>query len=379
MAVEYKDYYKILGIAKDADEKAIKSAYRRLVRKHHPDVNPGNKAAEEQFKDIAEAYEVLSDPAKRSKYDQYGDQWKAYSQGVGGGGFDPNMGMGGFKDFQGGFSGGLDELFASLFGGDNGGGRTASGFRGFRTTPRVRVNQRGAAQGAEEFPVEITFEEAFRGTTRNFQLSVPETCGRCGGQGAVGAGRGKLCPNCGGTGRTKNGRSLFNSECPQCGGSGQAMEICTECHGTGATNRKLKTEVKIPAGVKQGQRIRLAGQGAGGSDIYLKANIAHDPRFERRDDDIWTDFTVPYTVASLGGEAPVNTLDGRKVVSVPAGTQTGTSFRLTGLGMPKLKSKERGNLYARAKIAVPKDLSPRERELLMELAKLRKDEVNYGG
>jgi len=377
MAVEYKDYYKILGVQKDADEKAIKSAYRRLVRKHHPDVNPGDKGAEEQFKNIAEAYEVLSDPDKRGKYDQYGDQWKAFSQGGYSQGFDPNQGMGGFRDFSGGV-GGLDELFASLFGGENGGARAAGGFGGFRTGTRTRTPAQGA-KPASDFDIEISLEEAFRGTTRSFTLSIPETCARCHGHGAISAGRGKPCPSCGGTGRIKNGRSLFNAECTQCGGTGQAMDICSECHGAGVLDRKKKlTDVKIPAGVRQDQRIRLAGQGAGGSDLYLKVAIRPDARYERKGDDLYMDFTVPFTVAALGGEAGVDTLDGRKVLNIPAGTQTGTSFRLTGLGMPTIKGGTRGNLYAKAKIVVPKDISPRERELLYELAKLRKDEVKYG-
>jgi len=184
---------------------------------------------------------------------------------------------------------------------------------------------------------------------------------------------------CGGTGRVKGGRGFFgNNTCPQCGGTGLEVEVCPECKGEGTIyKQKRLSDVKIPAGVANGQRIRLAGQGPQGSDLFLKVSVATDSRFERQGDDLHTEFTVPYTVAALGGEAAVETFAGRKVLNVPAGTQGGRTFRLTGLGMPVLKSKgaKSGNLYARAKLAVPKDLAPRERELLMELAKLRSDAV----
>lgn len=378
MAGEYKDYYKILGIAKDADEKEIKSAYRRMARKYHPDVNSGDKTAEDKFKDVAEAYEVLSDKDKRAKYDTYGDQWKAFSQNGGFRGFGgARPGAGGATyTTAGGMGGGLDDLFASLFGNDNGGG---AGFGGFRGGARTRTPTARAAANVE-YPVEITFEEAYRGTTRSFTVSVPESCNRCHGTGTASAGRSKPCPVCNGTGKARAGRSLFGGTCPQCGGSGQAQEVCPDCHGTGTVDRQKRlTDVRIPAGIKEGQRVRLAGQGPGNSDLYLKVAIRPDPRYERKEDDLFTDFPVPYTVAALGGQASVETLDGRKILTIPAGTQSGQHFRMTGLGFPRLKAAGKGNLYARAKIVVPKSLSPRERELLQELATLRKDEASVGG
>ena len=369
MAIDYKDYYKILGVPKSATDKEIKAAYRKLAREHHPDVNQNNKQAEEKFKDIGEAYDVLGDADKRAKYDQYGDQWKAFSQGGGRpGGAGPNVDFD-FGSFGG---GGIDDFLSSLFGGAQG---APGGFGGF-SQGRPRQPQRRTED--VEYPVEITLDEAFSGATRSFTLTVPETCGRCGGQGAVPSPSGQSCPVCGGAGRVKGGRGFFgNNTCPQCGGSGKALEQCPECHGDGSTlkNRKL-TDIRIPAGVADGQRIRLAGQGGNGGDLYLKVAIRPHANYERKGDDLWTDFEVPYTVAALGGEASVQTFTGRKVLTVPAGTQSGQAFRLSGQGMPILKSRgTSGNMFARAKVTVPKSLTDRERELLQELAKLRQDPV----
>lgn len=377
MAVDYKDYYQILGVPKTANEKEIKAAYRKLARKYHPDVNSGDKTAEDKFKNVGEAYDVLSDADKRAKYDQFGDQWKAYSQpgfGGGGGGGPQGSGFGGET-----FGGvGIDDFLASLFGGAGGGG-AAGGFGGFHDTRRS-ARSRMQPEMEAEYPVEISLEEAYKGTTRSFTLTMPETCSRCGGSGATSSGKHKPCNLCGGTGRARGGKAgLFGGGvCPQCGGSGQAVEVCPECHGEGTVEKQKRlSDVKIPAGVAEGQRIRLAGQGPNGGDLFLKIAIRADGRFERKGDDLYTDFPVPATVAALGGEASVETFAGRKVLNIPAGTQSGQSFRLTGLGMPLLKTKgaQSGNLYARAKLTVPKDLSPRERELLMELAKLRQDKV----
>ena len=385
MAVDYKDYYQILGLSKTATEKEIKAAYRGLARKYHPDVNPGDKSAEEKFKDVGEAYEVLSDADKRSKYDQFGDQWKSYSQGGGFGGGQENgsAGSGGRQpdfDFGGtsGSSASIDDFLSSLFGGQGGGfsGGQGGGFGGFNAG---RAPGRVSPQSEKdtEYPVEVTLEEAYRGTTRSFTISLPETCGQCGGAGAVSVGRDRPCPMCSGSGKVKGGRGLFGqSLCPQCSGTGQATEACPECRGEGTvTKQRRLSDIKIPPGVTDGQRIRLAGQGGGGSDLYLKIKIKPNSRFERIGDDLKTEFTVPYTVAALGGEASVETFDGPRVLNVPAGTQSGQSFRLKGQGMPILKGGGRGNLSATVKLTVPKDLSPRERDLLLELAKLRSDTV----
>lgn len=376
MAVDYKDYYQILGVAKGASDKEIKAAYRSLARKYHPDVNPGDKTAEDKFKSIGEAYDVLSDPDKRAKYDQFGDQWKAYSQGGFGGGGRP-QGGGVYTDFGG---VGIDDFLSSLFGGQPGGAE-AGGFGGFQRGGRT-ARSRMQPQAEVEYPIEISLEDAYRGTSKSFTLTLPETCQRCAGSGAISTGKGKPCNMCGGAGRLKSGRGFFgNNVCPQCGGSGQQVDVCPECGGEGTVEKQKRlSDVKIPAGVGDGQRIRLAGQGAGGGDLFLKISIKPDPRYERKGDDLYADFPVPYTVAALGGEATVETFGGRKVLNVPPGTQSGQSFRLTGQGMPILKTKgvQSGNLYARAKVTVPKDISPREKDLLTELAKLRQDKVKIG-
>lgn len=336
MNPKYKDYYALLGVAKTAGEKEIKAAYRKLARKHHPDVNPGNKEAEEKFKDVSEAYEVLSDKEKRAKYDQFGDQWRAYSQGGGpsAGGF-PSGGAGGFPggfrvDFGGPSGAGagnvppdLNDFFASLFGGDlgaqTGGGARRSPFGGgnLRTEP-----QRGQDV---EHTLSVSLEEAFYGGTRTLNLSIP-------------------------TGRYDVGNNRED-----------------------AVSRRV--EVKIPVGIADGQKIRVAGQGlpgqAGNGDLFLVVQIAPHSQFERKGDDLTVDVPIPYTAAALGGEAKVPTLKGTPLtMKVPAGTQSGQRFKLGGQGMPRLRGSGNGDLYARAKITVPKNLSERERELLAELAGL---------
>ncbi len=375
MAVDYKDYYQILGLPKTATEKEIKAAYRKLARLHHPDVNAGDKTAEDKFKNVGEAYEVLSDADKRAKYDQFGDQWKSYSQSgpqPGGGG------SGGYPDFDlggtGSSAGGMDDFLSSLFGGAAAGGGQG-GFGGFSAGRQGRVGRQ--TQQDVEYPLEIALEDAYKGATRTLTIGLPETCARCSGAGAISAGKSRPCPMCAGTGKVKGGRGLFGASlCPQCSGTGQATEICPDCRGEGTVTKQRKvSDVKIPAGVADGQRIRLAGQGTGGGDLFLKIKIRPSSQYERTGDDLRTDVEVPYTVASLGGEATVETYAGRKVLNIPAGTQSGQSFRLTGLGMPKLKGIGSGNLYAKVKMTVPKDLAPREKELLLELAKLRSDPV----
>lgn len=378
MGPTYKDYYSLLGVGKTAPEKEIKSAYRKLARKYHPDVNPGDKAAEDKFKEISEAYEVLSDAEKRRKYDQFGDQWKAYSQGgFPGAGGGPQAGPGGFRVEYGGDAGqfgDLNDLFASLFGGEAFNPR--GGFS-TRTAP--------ARRGADiEAPLTVTLEEAYAGVTRSLSLGLPEACGACRGQGVRSTGVSRACPICSGTG--KSGRGLFGrgGVCEHCGGTGQTdLEACPTCHGAGQIEKTRRVEVKIPAGVADGQRIRLAGQGGsgagGGGDLYLIARVAPHAQFERKGDDLYVDVPVPYTDAALGGAVKVPTLKGtRLTMTVPGGTQSGQAFRLGGQGMPRLRGGGSGDLYARAKVTVPKTLLPRERELLTELAHLRGDNAAAG-
>jgi DnaJ-class molecular chaperone len=336
--MEYKDYYKILGVQKNASPDDVKKAYRKLARKYHPDVNPGDKTAEARFKEINEAYEVLSDPDKRKKYDTLGPNWqeqfgfggtprtstrtRTYGGTPGGGGIpydfeDPT----GFSDF-----------FEVLF-----------GRRGAGTGTRTPRTPFGAQRGADiEQPVEITLREAYTGTSRTYNVQMPETCAVCGGTGRV------------------NGRA------------------CATCGGTGSVIRSKSLEVRIPAGVDTGARVRVAGEGQPGTgggargDLYLLVNVKPDPAFERRGDDLTVDVPVPLTTAVLGGEVPVPTPDGRRLLlTIPPETQNGQIFRLAGKGMPRLRDGGAGNLLARVQVVLPRPLGPRERELFEELARLR--------
>jgi DnaJ-class molecular chaperone len=337
----YKDYYKILGVGKTVDEKEIKSAYRKLARKYHPDVNPGDKTAEEKFKEISEAYEVLSDPHKRSQYDQFGDQWREFSRAGAGTGGHPfstwtNPGAqqpGGFEFHFGGQGGGgpdLGELFESLFGG----GRERS--------------RRAAREGEDvEFGIELSLEEAYNGVTKTLSLKLEDVCAKCGGSGSE---------------RNRGGRLDLGSVCPDCRGAGRII-------------RNRQVEVKIPAGVQEGQRIRLAGEGAAGAsgkkgDLYLLVRLKPDPRFKREGADLTVDISLPYTMAALGGEVNVPTLNGDRTLPIPPGVQSGQKIRIAGQGMPS-RDGRKGDLYANVRITVPKDLSPRERDLLKELSSIR--------
>lgn len=299
MATSYKEYYRILGVERGASEKDIKQAYRRLARKYHPDVNPGDKTAEEKFKEISEAYEVLSDKEKRAKYDQFGQYWQQGGQ-PGAGQPPPGWERGGFGgfDFEAG-GGGFGDFFDLLFGQ---GPQTRAGTRRRTWTP---------TRGRDvEYEIEISLEDAYSGATKTFN----------------------------------------------------------------ADGRRI--EVKIPQGVRDGSKIRLAGQGEPGpgtekGDLYLIARLRPHPKFEKKDDNLYTDVAVPYTTAALGGEVQVPTLSGKVNMKVPSGTSSGQSFRLAGQGMPHLKGGGNGDLYARVKVTVPKTLSQRERELLQELAAIR--------
>lgn len=324
-----KDYYQVLGISKSATEKEIKSAYRKLARKYHPDVNPGDHAAEERFKEVAEAYEVLSDPDKRKKYDQYGHLGDAWKHAGEGGGYD--FGQGGAsgqwqrtqvnpEDLNFDFS----DILGGLFGGRGGGGNR-------------RRQQQTRGEDAQ-YEMEITLGEAYFGAERDVMLRVHEAC-----------------PSCGGSGMVNNGA------CPTCGGSG-------------VVERPKTLTVKIPKGVQDGAKIRLAGQGGPGlhggpaGDLYLIPRILPNPHFERKSDDLYTEAVVPFTDAALGGEAEVRTLSGNSVhVTIPPGTSSGQSLRLRGKGMPKLHSDAYGDLYARVKVTVPKQLSEEQRSLLEAL------------
>jgi len=367
--MDFKDYYAILGVERNATEKEIKQSYRRLARKYHPDVNPGNQEAEEKFKEVSEAYEVLSDPEKREKYDQFGQYWEqAGRTGPGG----PAQGWPGGFTFQTGgadtdLGGGFSEFFESLFGGGMrapGAGRSGSGFR----------QQPGADLEQE---IEVTLEEAFHGATRHLTLTVPETCPECHGSGDKPGAEPQTCPECGGTGRSRSLGGLLSGGCPRCGGTGHVvLERCPKCGGRGTIERQRRLEVKIPPGVDTGSRIRLQGEGQPGrqggrkGDLFLVVRVRPHPTFERKGDDLHTEVPITFPEAALGAEVRVPTITGRGTIRIPAGTQSGQQFRLGGQGMPVLKGNKRGDEYVRVRVTVPKDLSPRQRELVQELAEL---------
>ncbi len=331
-----KDYYSILGVKKTASEKEIKAAFRRLARKYHPDVNPGDRAAEQRFKEINEAHDVLSDAGKRAKYDRYGEHWeqaeafeKARAQ-YGGGGPHSQTFTFDINDLlrqQGRGAGGID--LGDLFGGIFGGGR-----------------QRGPQRGQNvEYQAEITLEEAYHGTTRTLQLQAEERC-------------------------------------PTCGGGGQiANALCHMCQGVGTIIKPKRLEVKIPAGARDGTRVRVAGEGSPGArggprgDLYVVTAVRPHQRFERKGDDLSVDVPVRVEDAVLGGEVEIQTIAGKRiVVTVPPLTQNGRQIKLKGLGMPRLDGKGHGDLNARVRLVIPETVTDRERELFEQLRALRKKE-----
>ncbi len=329
-----KDYYSILGVSRNAADKEIKQAYRRLARQYHPDINPGNKQAEEKFKLINEAYEVISDTEKRKKYDQYGENWKHADQFAqagtrGGSPFGQSAGGPEYVEYNFGDSGGAGSPFGDVF--EDLLGRMGAG----RRTPRRRRGEDA------EFPLEITLEEAYSGAVRTIQVEGEEICQVCNGRGA-----------------------LKNAPCYTCGGMGRVV-------------RPRKLEVKIPAGVKTGSRVRIAGGGGPGAmggekgDLYLLITVRPHQLFDRKDDDLHIDVNVPLHSVILGGEVEVSTLKGKAVLKIPPETQNGRVFRLTGLGMPHLGDSNRGDLYARVEVVLPQDLTEREKELFRELRRLR--------
>jgi molecular chaperone DnaJ len=347
MALAYKDYYKILGVEKTADAKAIKQAYRRLARKYHPDVNPGNRGAAERFKEINEANTVLSDPDKRRRYDALGPDWQRYGEGFPGG-----TGAGDFGGFhvrvdpgEGGGLGDFSDFFRTFFGGVAG---AAGGAAGSRTRPGedflsdVFGRGRRARRGQDyQTPVEITLEGVAQGTRRTVELAQAEVCGTCGGSGQ------------------------------------QAKASCLTCQARGEVTRPQRVDVKIPAGVRDGARVRVAGEGGSGAgggargDLYLQVRVLPHPTFERRDDDLYVDLPVMPWEAALGAELEVPTLRGKVSMKIPPETPSGKAFRLPGYGLPRVRGSAPGDQLVRVKIVIPTDLTPREKELFEELRRLR--------
>jgi molecular chaperone DnaJ len=322
-----KDYYQILGVSRNASAKEIKQAYRRLARKHHPDLNPNDKSAEAKFKEINAAYEVLSDAEKRKKYDQFGDQWEYAEQFAKSGGQERvrwDFSRGG-TTFEYGDLSGFGDIFSSLFGNSGRGSR-------------VRRPRRG--QDIES-TIEVSLEEAYRGSTRVIQLQTEEPCTACGGTGRVG------------------------------------NRVCTICNGAGGKVIPKRLEVKIPVGVRDGSRIRIAGEGGPGrsggnkGDLYLVVKVLPHRLFERKGDDLYTEVSVPLTTAILGGEVRLPTLNGNLSLKIPPETQNSKVFRMAGKGMSKLGDANYGNMFAKVKVVLPTNLTEEERKLFEKLRSLR--------
>ena len=350
-----RDYYEVLGVTREAADEEIKKAYRKLAVKYHPDKNPGQKEAEEQFKELGEAYEVLCDPQKRALYDQYGHA--AFDRRSGG------FGRGGFHD--------PFEVFREVFGS---GGFFEDFFGGGRSDPTQP--QRGDDL---RYDLELTFEEAAHGCEREITVSKPDRCDVCQGSGAEAGSRAKSCPTCGGRGQVITSRGIFSiaQTCPQCQGAGRIIEKpCKACRGSGRRERASKIKLRIPAGVDTGARLRSSGNGEAGlrggppGDLYVVLHVRPHEIFQRDGDDLLCEVPVSFVQAALGAEIEVPTLDGKASVKVPAGTQPGTMFRLKGKGVKNIQGYGYGDLHVRINVEVPTQLSSTQKIKLQEFAEL---------
>ncbi|GGY47309.1 molecular chaperone DnaJ [Parvularcula lutaonensis] len=351
-----QDYYDLLGVERSADPATIKSAFRKLAMKYHPDRNPGDEEAEKKFKEIGEAYEVLSDEQKKAAYDRFGH---AAFQNGGMGGAGGGMG-GGF-----GGAGAFSDIFEDIFGDFMGGGG-------------ARTRQRSSAQrGADlKYDLEISLREAFEGVKKEITIPSSEACDVCEGSGAKPGTQPTACGTCGGAGRVRAQQGFFTVErtCPTCQGQGEVIaDPCENCGGQGRVRKTRTLQVEVPAGVEDGTRIRLTGEGEAGlrggpfGDLYLFVSVDDHELFERDGPDLYCEAHVPMVTAALGGEIDVPTIEGGKIkIKIPEGSQTGTKFRLRGSGMTQLRRKTRGDMYVELKVETPTNLSARQKELLRE-------------
>ena len=353
-----RDFYEVLGLSKGAGEDEIKKAYRKLAKKYHPDVNPGDSEAEVKFKEVNEAYSILSDPEKKNRYDQFGHAGVDPNFGAGGGGFDPFGGGFGGMDFD------MGDIFSSFFGGTTSGSRKNGPQRGEDILTRVV----------------ISFEEAAFGCKKTIEFPRTENCSSCNGSGAEPGTKAETCSKCQGSGqvrfqqRTMLGMMQTTRPCDACGGSGKIIKTpCKNCKGTGTERKRKKFDSTIPAGIGEGERILLRGQGNAGKrggepgDLIVEINIRPHPVFNRRGYDIFCDVPISFAEAALGGEIQIPTLEGKETFKIPEGTQTGTQFTLKGRGIPVIRSNNRrGNLYFTVQIEVPRNLSANQKELLRQ-------------
>jgi molecular chaperone DnaJ len=372
-AGQKEDYYELLGAAKTASEEELKKAYRKKAVQFHPDKNPGNKAAEEMFKKVSEAYEVLKDTEKRAAYDRYGHA--AFQQGAGPrpGGFGGGGGGGGFHD--------PFDIFKEVFGQ---GGQGAGGGGGiFEEFFGGGGNGGGAGHGSDlRYDLEITLEEAAHGVEREISFRKLAACSHCHGSGAEPGTKRTTCPTCRGSGQVTTSRGFFHvrQACPTCHGTGSKVDkVCAKCHGEGRLNETAKINVRIPPGVDTGNKLRSAGNGEAGTqggeagDLYIVIHVKEHDVFERQGDDLFCEIPIKFTLATLGGTIQVPTLQGKATLKIPAGMQSATTFRLKGRGMPLLRGGGHGDQLIRVQIEVPTSLSSEQRKLLEEFARLSGD------
>jgi len=368
-----QDYYELLGVSKKASAKDIRTAFRKLARKYHPDLNPGDKSSEEKFKQLQEAYDILSDSKKRQMYDQYG----FYSDNIppGGPGAGPqqdgegvNFDFGGF-DFGGGSGAqGGGASFRDLF---------SQFFRGGRGAGGEPEHEPG---GDLEYQIEIDFWDAVRGAVKKLTITRLDTCDTCHGTGAIGSAQ--TCPTCHGSGTIQQaaGKMKFNVPCTRCGGTGKIRKVCPTCSGEGRLRRTETIEVRIPAGVASGSRVRVPGKGNAGTmgappgDLYLRVDVRPHSFFERRGDDLYTKVPVTVTEATLGAKVEVPTIDGRSLVRIPPGTNSGKTLRLKEKGVPSARSGARGDQYVEIQVVVPQPTDERVRNLMKELETVAPDD-----
>lgn len=368
---EKRDYYEVLGVDKGADDATLKKAYRKLAKKYHPDMNPGDAEAEAKFKEATEAYGILSDPDKRRQYDQFGHA--AFDGGAGGGA----GGFGGF-DFNGGDMG---DIFGDIFGDLFGGGRSRRSSNG----PMKGANLRAV--------IHITFEEAVFGCDKEIELTLKDNCTKCNGTGAKPGTSPETCPKCKGSGQvTFAQQTMFGmmqqvQSCPDCGGTGKIIkEKCPDCHGTGYTSSRKKIQVSVPAGIDNGQSIRIRDKGEPGrnggprGDLLVEVQVARHPIFQRQDVNIFSTAPITYAQAALGGDVRISTVDGDVVYTVKPGTQTDTKIRLKGKGVPSLRNKNvRGDQYVTLVIQTPTKLSEEAKEALRKFDEACGNRPSTGG
>ncbi len=356
-----RDYYEILGVPRNADQETIKKSYRRLALQYHPDKNPGNKEAEEKFKEAAEAYEVLSNPEKRAKYDRFGHA--AFGQG---GGFSP-----GFRDVEDIFAS-FSDIFGDFFGGPGMG--------------RGRARRRGGpARGADlRYILEVDLQDVITGKEHEIEFDTEDSCQECNGSGAAKGTQPEVCGTCGGAGQVFTAQGFFSiaTTCPGCHGSGQVIRTpCGRCRGRGRVRSRRKLRVNVPAGVDNGTQLRLSGEGEGGyrggpkGDLYVEVRVRDDERFERHGLDLLAQVEVSYVQALLGAEVEVETFEGKEMITIPPGTNTGDRVRLEKRGVPSLRGTGRGSIYYEVRVTVPKKLGKEEERLLREIAKIRNEKT----